>query len=150
MFAYVILVLIIIIFFLYLLIKISNLPQKIFLKISKYFLILFFLLIVFFLIRINPAFLSSIPALIILYFKWRPFLIFIKNIFFRKNGKKNYSKGNQMTRKEALEILGLKDNPSDKEILQAYHSLMKKNHPDHGGSDWITARLNKAKETLLG
>ena len=29
-------------------------------------------------------------------------------------------------------------------------ATMKKNHPDHGGSDWISARLNKAKETLLG
>ena len=55
-----------------------------------------------------------------------------------------------MTKEEALDILGLKKGSSKQEILKAYHDLMKKNHPDHGGSDWITARLNKAKETLLG
>ena len=55
-----------------------------------------------------------------------------------------------MSRKEALKILGLPDNATKKEILDSYHSLIKKNHPDLGGSDWITSQLNKAKETLLG
>lgn len=55
-----------------------------------------------------------------------------------------------MTKKEAFEILGLDENAGEKEILQRYYELLKKNHPDHGGSDWFTARLNKAKETLLG
>ena len=55
-----------------------------------------------------------------------------------------------MSRKEALKILGLTDDATKKEILDSYHSLIKKNHPDLGGSDWITSQLNKAKETLLG
>ena len=43
-----------------------------------------------------------------------------------------------MTKKEAYQILGLEEGASKKEILDSYQSLMKKNHPDLGGSDWIT------------
>ena len=149
MFAYILLTILLIIFILYLLIKLSNLPQKKFLKISKYFFIILFLILFLFLIRFNPAIISSIPALIILFFKWRPLLIFLRNTFFSKR-KENVNSSNLMTKDEALSILGLKEGATKKEILKSYHDLMKKNHPDHGGSDWITARLNKAKETLLG
>ena len=55
-----------------------------------------------------------------------------------------------MTKKEAYEILGLQEGASEKEVLERYYNLLKKNHPDHGGSDWFSARLNKAQETLLG
>ena len=149
MFAYILLTILLIILILYLLIKLSNLPQKKFLKISKYFFITLFLILFLFLIRFNPAVISSIPALIILFFKWRPLLIFLRNTFFSKR-KENFNSSNLMTKDEALSILGLKEGATKKEILKSYHDLMKKNHPDHGGSDWITARLNKAKETLLG
>ena len=149
MFAYILLTILLIILILYLLIKLSNLPQKKFLKISKYFFITLFLILFLFLIRLNPAIISSIPALIILFFKWRPLLIFLRNTFFSKR-KENFNSSNLMTKDEALSILGLKEGATKKEILKSYHDLMKKNHPDHGGSDWITARLNKAKETLLG
>ena len=149
MFAYILLTILLIILVLYLFIKLSNLPQKKFLKISKYFFITLFLILFLFLIRFNPAIISSIPALIILFFKWRPLLIFLRNTFFSKR-KENFNSSNLMTKDEALSILGLKEGATKKEILKSYHDLMKKNHPDHGGSDWITARLNKAKETLLG
>ena len=149
MFAYILLTILLIILVLYLFIKLSNLPQKKFLKISKYFFITLFLILFLFLIRVNPAIISSIPALIILFFKWRPLLIFLRNTFFSKR-KENFNSSNLMTKDEALSILGLKEGATKKEILKSYHDLMKKNHPDHGGSDWITARLNKAKETLLG
>ena len=149
MFAYILLTILLIILVLYLFIKLSNLPQKKFLKISKYFFITLFLILLLFLIRFNPAIISSIPALIILFFKWRPLLIFLRNTFFFKR-KEKFNSGNLMTKEEALSILGIKEGATKKEILKSYHDLMKKNHPDHGGSDWITARLNKAKETLLG
>ena len=54
-----------------------------------------------------------------------------------------------MSKDQAYKVLGLNNQATKKEILDAYHSLMKKNHPDLGGSDWITSQLNKAKETLL-
>ena len=58
--------------------------------------------------------------------------------------------GGAMTREEALEILGLEENASREEIQQAYRTLMKKLHPDTGGSDWFAAKLNEAKRVLIG
>ena len=54
-----------------------------------------------------------------------------------------------MTRDEALEILELSDSPSRDEIKVAHHRLMKKIHPDRGGSGYFAAKLNQAKDLLL-
>ena len=55
-----------------------------------------------------------------------------------------------MTREEAYRILGLEDGASPEEIKAAHHRLMKRFHPDQGGSDYIAAKLNQAKDRLLG
>ncbi|MDG1709435.1 MAG: hypothetical protein P8H03_11770 [Emcibacteraceae bacterium] len=54
-----------------------------------------------------------------------------------------------MTRKEALEILELSGAPTPDEIKAAHHKLMKKIHPDQGGSGYFAAKLNQAKDILL-
>lgn len=54
-----------------------------------------------------------------------------------------------MDRLEALAVLGLDENASEDEIQQAYRRLMAQMHPDKGGSDWMAARLNEAKDALL-
>jgi hypothetical protein len=56
----------------------------------------------------------------------------------------------RMTRAEALEILGLEDGAEETDILEAYRRLMRKVHPDHEGSDWMAAKLNQARDILLG
>ncbi|MDI3306333.1 MAG: hypothetical protein QJR07_04450 [Acetobacteraceae bacterium] len=55
-----------------------------------------------------------------------------------------------MTREEALEVLGLREGASAEEIRQAHRRLMRAAHPDQGGSDWLAARINQARDVLLG
>ena len=55
-----------------------------------------------------------------------------------------------MTKKEALDILGLKPGASREDILAAHKRMIQKVHPDRGGSDTLAAQINKAKDVLLG
>jgi DnaJ family protein C protein 19 len=55
-----------------------------------------------------------------------------------------------MTHQEAYEVLGLHPNASEHDIREAHRRLMRGAHPDHGGSDWLAARINQARDILLG
>lgn len=55
-----------------------------------------------------------------------------------------------MIRDEAYEVLGLRPGASESEIRDAHRRLMRGAHPDAGGSDWLAARINQARDILLG
>lgn len=55
-----------------------------------------------------------------------------------------------MSRAEALAMLGLADGADAAAVKDAHRRLMMKLHPDHGGTAYLAARLNRAREILLG
>ncbi len=54
-----------------------------------------------------------------------------------------------MTEEEAHDVLGLQPGASVPDIAKAHRSLMKKLHPDQGGSNYLAARVNEAKDILM-
>ena len=54
-----------------------------------------------------------------------------------------------MTVEEAYMVLGLNRRATRGEVLAAHRSLMKRFHPDQGGSTYLAAQVNEAKDLLL-
>jgi hypothetical protein len=54
-----------------------------------------------------------------------------------------------MSRDEALAVLGLRAGATNEDIKNAHRRLMKDFHPDRGGSDYLAAKINQAKDILV-
>ena len=87
-----------------------------------------------------PIILKSLPLL-------APFLKRAKAE--QANNNANTVNSSDMTKDEALAILGLDASASEKEIVMAHRRLIQKLHPDTGGNEYLATQLNIAKEVLL-
>jgi curved DNA-binding protein CbpA len=54
-----------------------------------------------------------------------------------------------MTVEEAYEVLGLEPDASEAQVRAAHHRLMMQLHPDHGGTDYLATKINRARDVLL-
>jgi hypothetical protein len=63
--------------------------------------------------------------------------------------KAKQSSTGAMSRDEALAVLGLKAGATNEDIKNAHRRLMKDFHPDRGGSDYLAAKINQAKDILI-
>jgi hypothetical protein len=73
----------------------------------------------------------------------------------RGGSQHSYQDGNQannlseLSEKEAYEILGLEPDAPKEDIVKAHKRLMQRLHPDRGGSDYLAAKINAAKDKLV-
>ena len=54
-----------------------------------------------------------------------------------------------MTRSDAYAILGLDEGASREQIIAAHGRLIQRLHPDRGGSTYLAAKINQARDLLL-
>ena len=87
--------------------------------------------------------------------KYLPFI----NRLYQQHGQQNAQNQQQtpprngkqaMSKEEAMEVLGLKPGYTQEDIKLAHRRMMQKVHPDRGGSDYLAAQINQAKDILLG
>ena len=137
--------------------KLSKADEKTYRLIIKLAVILLLLVVAFIIFRTGQPIIAAILGAAGILLPYTVKLLRIYGMarwvgrFFRKK-KANISQktsSSQMTRKQALEILGLKEGATAKEIKERYQHLMKQVHPDKGGSAHFSQQLNDAKETLL-
>jgi len=67
-----------------------------------------------------------------------------------KSQSRSRKPSGHMSVDEAYAVLGLKRGASEEEIGRAHRQMMKKFHPDQGGSTYLASRINEAKDVLLG
>lgn len=67
-------------------------------------------------------------------------------------GKNFYEGGfeDEMTRREAALILGIRESAPREKVREAHRRLALLNHPDTGGSTFVASKINEAKDKLLG
>ena len=65
-----------------------------------------------------------------------------------RSGSSGVPRASAMSRAEALTVLGLQEGATDEEIRAAHRRLILQTHPDKGGTDYLAAKINEAKDVL--
>mgnify|MGYP000572006121 CR=1 FL=1 len=100
-------------------------------------------------------YLLSFPLLLAAFTGWRRYRMVkgawqtYQSFKDKVSGGSSTPNSTQMDRKQALDVLGLKDPIDQKMVNDAWQKLMQKLHPDSGGNDYLASQLNAARETLL-
>jgi hypothetical protein len=68
----------------------------------------------------------------------------------RQSGNSSPPRANSMSRVEALKVLGLEEGATEEEIRATHRRLILQTHPDKGGTSYLAAKINEAKDVLLG
>ena len=69
---------------------------------------------------------------------------------FRKKQKPNQNDYNQkMSLNESYKLLGIDENASKEVIIKSHKELIRKLHPDKGGSSYLSAKVNEARDIIL-
>jgi hypothetical protein len=66
----------------------------------------------------------------------------------RPDGNGSPRRPTRMTRAEALQVFGLDESATREDVQREYRRLMRQVHPDLGGSSYLAAKLNEAKDVL--
>ncbi|GAB4137954.1 MAG: hypothetical protein Tsb0016_03550 [Sphingomonadales bacterium] len=99
-------------------------------------------------LAISGRFAAALPFIIPIFFAWRRLPRMNRQNGPRQAPPPGASRGG-MSIEEAREILGVDANATAPEITAAHRRLIAKLHPDHGGSNYLAAKLNEAKDLLL-
>lgn len=120
---------------------------------SRWLILVAILLTTLVLLRVGAIIPAGLTTLLIVFYPTIDKLVI--HYFVKPEPEKTQAQSNVqadpalMTRKEAIDILGLSEKPTRDEINQAYKRLMMRNHPDQGGTDYLAAKINLAKQLLL-